>query len=76
MKYLNNEKREELWWKTPFGIYYGRKANELVLDGKCFSTDTETPSTTVTTENDYRQQAKQMRHCENKQSKPMIDWQK
>ena len=30
MKCLNNEKREELGWKSPFEVYFGRKHNELV----------------------------------------------
>lgn len=30
MKCLNNEKREELGWKSPFEVYFGRKSNELV----------------------------------------------
>lgn len=30
---LNNEKREELGWKSPFEIYYGRKSNELINAG-------------------------------------------
>ena len=29
-KCLNNEKREELGWKSSFEIYFGRKSNELV----------------------------------------------
>ena len=28
--FLNNEKREELGWESPFEIYFGRKSNELV----------------------------------------------
>ena len=60
MKSLNNEKREELSWKSSFEIYYGRTANELGHDGKCFPADIETLSTRVPTENNSRQQAKQM----------------
>ena len=30
MKRLNNDKPEELGWKSPFDIYYGRKSNELL----------------------------------------------
>ena len=29
MKCLNQEKREELGWKSTFEIYFGRKVNEL-----------------------------------------------
>ena len=32
-KFLNNENREELGWKTPFKIYFGKKSNELVNAG-------------------------------------------
>ena len=31
MKCINNEKREELGWKSPFEIYFERKSNELQL---------------------------------------------
>ena len=34
MKWLNQEKREELGWKSAFGIYFGRKINELKNEGK------------------------------------------
>ena len=63
MRWLNNEKGEELSWKSPFEIYHGRNANDLVHDGECFPVDIEALSTTVTTENDYRQQAEQMDNC-------------
>ena len=33
MKYLNIEKREELGWRSPFEVYFGRKRNELVRCG-------------------------------------------
>ena len=59
MKCLNTEKREELSWKSPFEIYFGRKANELVQDGKDFTSEIETLSTIGATQNNYRQQAKQ-----------------
>ena len=29
-KYLNNDKREELGWRSVFEVYYERKSNELV----------------------------------------------
>ena len=29
-KCLNNDKREELGWRSAFEVYYGRKSNELV----------------------------------------------
>ena len=29
-KCLNNENQEELGWKSPFEIYFGRKSNELI----------------------------------------------
>lgn len=54
MKCLNNEKRRSCRGNIYFEIYYGRKANELVHDGKCFPTDIETLSATAPKENDYR----------------------
>ena len=33
MKFLNNRKREELGWQSPFETYFGRKSNELVCCG-------------------------------------------
>ena len=60
MKCLNNEKRRSCRGNIYFEIYYGRKANELVHDGKCFPTDIETLSATAPKENDYRQQAKRL----------------
>ena len=32
-KCLNNEKREELAWKSPLEIYFGRKSYDLVNPG-------------------------------------------
>ena len=34
MKCLNQEKKEELGWKSAFEIYFGRKVNELKNEGK------------------------------------------
>ena len=42
MKCLNNEKKEELGWKSPFEICYGRKSNELLHDGKSVTISTLT----------------------------------
>ena len=42
MKVLNNEAKEELGWRSPFEVYYGRKPNELSLAG------TEVPNTIET----------------------------
>ena len=33
MKYMNNEKREELGWQTNFEVYTARKSNKLVRCG-------------------------------------------
>ena len=30
VKYLNNDKREELSWKNPFQLYYGLEINEIL----------------------------------------------
>ena len=32
-KCLNNDKREELGWRSAFEVYYGRNSNELVKSG-------------------------------------------
>ena len=37
MKCLNHDKREELSWKSAFEIYYGRKANELINEGRNYN---------------------------------------
>ena len=42
MKCLNNEKKGELGWKSPFQIYYGRKSNESLNDGKSVTISTLT----------------------------------
>ena len=60
MKYLNNEKKEELGWKSPFEIYYGRKSNELLNDGKSSEDfDIDIVSTKLPSQSEYLQQAKQ-----------------
>ena len=33
LKYLNNDKREELDWRSAYEVYYGRMSNELVKCG-------------------------------------------
>ena len=32
-KCLNNDKREDLDWRSTFEVYYGKKSNELVKYG-------------------------------------------
>ena len=59
MKCLNNEKREELSWKSPFEIYFGRKDNELTNDGKKFDSNIEVMATTCPNSKQYSRQAKQ-----------------
>ena len=60
MKCLNNEKKEELGWKSPFEIYYGRKSRELLNDGKSSEDfDIDTVSTKLRSQSEYLQQAKQ-----------------
>ena len=47
---LNNEKCEELAWKSPFEIYFGRKSNELVKAGSAHDeliTTTEVQQPTI-----------------------------
>ena len=60
MKCLNNEKKEELGWKSPFEIYYGRKSNELLNDGKSSEDfDIDIVTTKLSSQSEYLQQAKQ-----------------
>ena len=33
VKYLNNDKRQKLGWRSAFEVDYGRKSNELVKCG-------------------------------------------
>ena len=60
MKCLNNEKKEELGWKSPLKIYYWRKSNKLLNDGKsCEDFDIDVTSTKLPLQSEYFQQAKQ-----------------
>ena len=52
--------KEELGWKSPFEIYYGRKSNELLNDGKSSEDfDIDIVSTKLPSQSEYLQQAKQ-----------------
>ena len=59
MKCLNSEKREELGWRSPFEVYYGRKSNELIQDGKYANSDIDTVETRMPTSKEYEEQTKQ-----------------
>ena len=72
MKCLINE----LLQKSPFEIYCERKTNKLVHDGKGLPTDIETLSTTVPTDNDYRNQAKQINNWQKSAKAADDQWQK
>ena len=53
-------KKEELGWKSPFEIYYGRKSNKLLNDGKSSEDfDIDIVSTKLPSQSEYLQQAKQ-----------------
>ena len=52
--------KEELGWKSPFEIYYGRKSNKLLNDEKSNEDfDTDTVSTKLHSKSEYLQQVKQ-----------------
>ena len=56
MKCLNNDKREELGWKSAFEIYFGRKSNELVNEGKNYDSTIHARRTIGPSTRDYGQQ--------------------
>ena len=55
---LNLEKREELGWKSPFEIYFGRKANELLNKGQNCDDTIDTSKYTIPSAKDYQDQLK------------------
>ena len=62
--------KEELGWKSPFEIYYGRKSNELLNDGKSsedFKIDIV--STKLPSQSEYLQLAKQTEDWKNAAAK-------
>ena len=66
MKCLNNEKEEELGWKSSFEVYYGRKSHELSNDGKSSEDfDTDIVSTKLPSQSEYLQQAEQTEDWKN-----------
>ena len=53
-------KKEELGWKSPFEIYYERKSNKLLNDGKSIEDfDIDIVSTKIPLQSEYLQQAKE-----------------
>lgn len=69
MKCLNNEKREELSWKSAFEIYFGRKANELINEGKNYNDSIDTASTIKPSTKDFSNQKEQANQWRNLASK-------
>ena len=66
MKCLNNEKKEELGWKSPFEICYERKSSELLNDRKSSEDfDIDIVSTKLPLQSEYRKQAKQTEDSRN-----------
>ena len=60
MKCWNNEKKEELEWKSPFEMFYEKKSSELLNDGKSSEDfDSDIVSTKLHSQTEYLQQAKQ-----------------
>lgn len=58
-KCLNNDKREELGWRSAFEVYYGRKSNELVKCGVPINREIDTLVEPVTRPSQKRVQERQ-----------------
>lgn len=67
-KCLNNEKREELGWRSPFEVYYGRKSNELLKCGIPKDTTDDVPYLKLKSpsENQIRKHLKQVKNSRKK----------
>lgn len=59
IKCLNMKKRKELAWKSPFKIYFDRKLNDLLNEGKNYNDTLQVSSSIGTTQEDYVVQVKQ-----------------
>ena len=59
IKCLNMEKRKELAWKSPFKIYFDRKLNDLLNEGKNYNDTLQVSSSIGATQEDYVVQVKQ-----------------
>ena len=57
---FEQQKKEELGWKSPTEIYYGRKSNELLNDEKSIEDfNIDIVSTKLPSQSEFLQQAKQ-----------------
>ena len=74
MKCLNNEKKEELGWKSPFEICYERKSSELLNDRKSSEDfDIDIVSTKLPLQSEYRKQANRQKTREIQRKKMMSE---
>ena len=74
MKCLNHEKLEELAWKSPFEIYYGRKPNELVNEGDNYEKIIHTVKSVGPSKSDYYKQNRTAKNWRNMASKAEQSW--
>ena len=66
MKCLNNEKKEELGWQSPFEICYERISSELLNDRKSSEDfDIDIVNTKLPLQSEYLKQAKQTEDSRN-----------
>lgn len=73
MKALNNDKREELGWRSPFEVYFGRKSNEMLKCGISERQGTPEIATALPgSKNDYQKSEERIKnlrkdaHCNDK----------
>ena len=75
---LNNECKEELGWKTPFEIYYGRKSNLLVkVSLECVDSDGNDVITGAPRKRElasYRKNVKKIQDRAKLYSRKLNDW--
>ena len=69
MNYVNSEKREEHSRKSPFKIYYGKKSNQLVNDGKSYDSTIGTMETVGPSCKDFQIQVRKTRIWREKANK-------
>ena len=72
MKCLNQEKREELGWKSAFEIYFGRKVKELKNEGKNHSKTIHLAKTVRPSTKDFRNQKHNTNQCRKKDTRRNI----
>ena len=72
---FEQQKKEEVGWKSPFEIFYGRKSNELLHDGKSSEDfDVEIVSTKLPTQSEYLNKQNRQKTGEMDQKKVMSEW--